>query len=269
MVWGHAIAAGANLLGGLIGSSSSKKAAKREYERQVHFAQNAIQWKVDDARKAGIHPVYALGASTHSYAPQAVGNDPMAAGLSAAGQDISRAAHAYKTQSGRSNALLKTMQDLQVKRLGLENELLAAQIRKVNQPGTPPAMPAASPNPLLPGQGDAVVNDVALERTGRDPYRPNREGASLPDVGFARTNTGHAPVPSNDIKQRIEDNLVAQVLWHVRNNLMPTIGLNQSPPSRKNDKGKEWHFHPLHQEYRERSVHSPWSRYFRGYYFRR
>lgn len=33
---------------------------------QREFAQNGIQWKVEDAKKAGIHPLYALGASTAS-----------------------------------------------------------------------------------------------------------------------------------------------------------------------------------------------------------
>ncbi len=35
------------------------------YERQKEFAQNAIQWRGADARKAGLHPLYALqGGST-------------------------------------------------------------------------------------------------------------------------------------------------------------------------------------------------------------
>ena len=37
---------------------------------QKEFAQNSIQWRVADAKKAGIHPLYAIGASSSSYTPQ-------------------------------------------------------------------------------------------------------------------------------------------------------------------------------------------------------
>lgn len=49
------------------------------YERQKEFAQNAIQWRVADARKAGLHPLYALQGGGASYSPgavQAFGYDP-------------------------------------------------------------------------------------------------------------------------------------------------------------------------------------------------
>lgn len=65
---GSLISAGTSLLGGLFSSNDAKKQIK--YQKQ--FAKNGIQWRVEDAKKAGIHPLAALGASTSNYSP--VGN---------------------------------------------------------------------------------------------------------------------------------------------------------------------------------------------------
>lgn len=43
--------------------------AQREYERQKEFKQNDIQWKVADAKKAGLHPLAVLGSASSPYTP--------------------------------------------------------------------------------------------------------------------------------------------------------------------------------------------------------
>lgn len=60
-----AIPAAAQALGALSGQSESKK----NREMQERFATEGIQMRVKDAEKAGVHPVYALGANTPSYTP--------------------------------------------------------------------------------------------------------------------------------------------------------------------------------------------------------
>ena len=46
---------------------------------QREFAQSGIQWKVADAKKAGLHPLAALGAQTASASPSYQAGDPGAA----------------------------------------------------------------------------------------------------------------------------------------------------------------------------------------------
>lgn len=41
----------------------------QDYGRQKEFAQNAIQWRVADAKAAGLHPLFALGGSGAAYSP--------------------------------------------------------------------------------------------------------------------------------------------------------------------------------------------------------
>ena len=64
-------------IGGALGGALDSKKAKSDaqdvsnlsYERQKEFAKNTIQWKVEDAKKAGIHPLAAIGSTTSAYTP--------------------------------------------------------------------------------------------------------------------------------------------------------------------------------------------------------
>lgn len=130
------ISAGSKLIGGLFGS----REAEEQADLQKKFAQNAIQWKVADARKAGISPLYALGAQTVSYQPNLVGGG-MSTAVSDMGQDISRAVEAVSSAGERT--FNKTLSALQLERAGLENDLLRSQIAKNTMSGqVGPAMPA-------------------------------------------------------------------------------------------------------------------------------
>lgn len=61
-MWGDLISAGALIAGGLLGHN----AAQKGLNWQKHLARNQIQMRVADAKKAGISPLAALGASLYS-----------------------------------------------------------------------------------------------------------------------------------------------------------------------------------------------------------
>lgn len=170
---------GMKLLGGFMGKSSQDEAnqivrenAERNIQLQREFAQNGIQWKVADAQKAGIHPIYALGGSTTSFAPVSVGvsgANPLADSLQSMGQDVTRAASAYRSAPDRVSAV-QSAQVTASNSLGLENqklrnELLKIQIAKLTQPGTPPGAPyevgedKKEDNPPLMIGGSRVAED--------------------------------------------------------------------------------------------------------------
>lgn len=74
---GIGAAAGASLGGSLFGGSTGPSASEQfswNANLQREFAQNSIQWKVQDAIKAGLHPLAALGASGYSASPVQVDN---------------------------------------------------------------------------------------------------------------------------------------------------------------------------------------------------
>lgn len=232
-------------VGGIASAILGDKQAKRQEANQREFAQQGIRWKVADAKAAGIHPLYALGANTATYSPVTVGTD-----LASVGQNLGRAMDATRTGTERIDAYSKTVQELQLKRMGLENELLASQIANIRQAGGNPPFPGATT--LIEGQAQSgPVSDGPLKRTGMSPAQPQSESGAISDVGYARTKTGFAPVPSKDVKERIEDNLIQEVMWSLRNNVLPSLGSNQSPPPVKLPDGTTWWFNPARQEYQK------------------
>lgn len=244
------IAAGGNIIGGILGESSKNKDRALSKE----FAQQGIRWKVADAKAAGIHPLAALGAQTQTYsAPVGSG---LAEGFAGAGQDVSRAINATRTADERVGAVNKTIQDLQIQKMGLENQMLASQIAKINQAGTPPALPGAGDRYLIDGQGNSpLINDTPLKRTFSAPGAGSQEPGAIPDVGYARTPTGWHPVMGETVKQRLEEDKIGELLWNIRNRLAPTIGNNANPPRMQLGTDEYLSYHPLAQEYRVHKRH--------------
>lgn len=174
---GPALAAGSSLIGGFLNRDAAKDAnaaqaaqAEKNMKLQQDFAQHGIKWRVDDAKDAGIHPLYALGAQTTSYSPVSLGttaDTSLGSSFASAGQDLSRAINATRTAPERADAFTKTVQDLSLTKMGLENEVLAAQVAKLRASTNPP-MPTLGPipeagkpeeRPLLQWGGQKIKTD--------------------------------------------------------------------------------------------------------------
>lgn len=198
---GPLIGAAGSLLGGALGGHSTRSASRRNAESQREFAQMGVRWKVEDAKAAGIHPLYALGAQTHSFTPSYVGDTSTGAGLAAAGQDLSRAFAATRSSDERGDALgnfmiqkaresdarLQTIEHqhrvqgmaLQNDNLMLENEMRRLQLRRLlGQVG--PGLPGAA------GGGGGSVGPVGAVKvepsqvTSRNPSDSSVEAGTTP-----------------------------------------------------------------------------------------
>jgi hypothetical protein len=128
----------------------------------------------------------------------------------------------------------------------LENELLRSQIAR-EQAQLGPPQPSSDPA-LIEGQGDTPVIDEPMRRTGTGP-KASQEPGAVSDVGFARTSTGYAPVPSRDVKERIEDNLISEAMWSIRNLLLPNLGKGDPPPKSWKYPGTVWKWNSRKQEW--------------------
>lgn len=208
---GSLISAGASLAGGLMGSKSSKDAAEdqmmaneRNAALQREFAQNGITWKVNDAKRAGIHPLFALGAQTMPAAPSYVGgvaDYSMANAVKEMGQDVGRAVHSTMSSDQRAERLM----DLQVENQSLQNDLLRTQI------SSQIAKTTGQVGPPMP--------------TSFDEEKPH------PDVGFAVTHSGGlSPVRSQDQADVLEDDVLGTLDWYWRNRLVP-FSSGVTPPN--------------------------------------
>lgn len=245
-IWGAIGGIGGSLIDKMFGDS----AAEDQYQYQRKIMKNQIQWRVDDAKWAGVHPVYALGANVQAPPPVSVGGT----NFGAAGQDLGRAMEAQFSPGQRATAFTKSVQALQLQNMALNNELLSAQISRVKQAGNPPAVAGPGERFLIDGQGSAVaapgaalIQNNPLERVTPNPGSPHSEPGAVTDVGWARTAAGGLmPVPSLDVKERIEDN-VFQEGAHVLRTIGPSLmhDTRYAPPVRPRD-GHIWVFNPVH-----------------------
>lgn len=242
-ILGAGISAVSSLFGGKSASDAQAKANAQNIKMQKAFAQKGIQWKVNDAKKAGIHPLYALGANTVSFSPSSVGSTALGEGIANAGQNIGRAVASGLTNDEKMSGI---MAKLSIQRAELENQKLASEIALIRQPGTPPS-PIVE-GPVIDGQGNAIGNvDVGpVETVSRGDTRLHSEAGHRPDVSFLKTGDGgYAPVPSKEAAEALESSIFASGAHAIRNMLVPSISHDKStaPPIRElPDWANDWEY---------------------------
>lgn len=155
--FGDVLKAGTAIAGGIMNSRAADKAnatnleiARRNEEMQIAFAQKGIRWKVDDAKAAGVHPVYALGAPTTSFSPisfNATADNSMGNAIASMGSDIGSAINRTRTAPERADAFTSAVQALTLEKGALENEVLRSRLAREKQANNPP-MPVMADKPV-------------------------------------------------------------------------------------------------------------------------
>nr|QJB20641.1 MAG: DNA pilot protein [Microvirus sp.] len=251
--------------GAKINAAAALKASKMNLKYQKQFARNSLRWKVRDARKAGLHPLAALGAQTTSFSPSFVSGNPgdglieagriKAAGMDSMGQSIGRAAAALGDVDDRNAMYVAKLQELQLQNAQLNNAVLASQVANLNQPGNPPTAPTG--RYLVDGQNSAtlsrssLVKDTPLERVV-GVNGGQQEPGSVTDLGWTRTKDGFAPVMSKDAKERLEEDWIGGLTWNLRNRVLQNLQIGLTPPYEA-PKGKYWYYNPVAQQYQLRN----------------
>lgn len=258
---------GAGMLGGVAGTILDYKAAEKDriaqkdqaalnIAMQKEFAQHGLRWKVEDAKAAGISPLYALGAQGASFSPISVG-DPgggdgyraVGQGLRNMGQDISRAVSATKTSVEKErDALTIAGAKAEVEGKHLDNQIKAKQLQNLSVAA--PSFPGGDQSNFIPGQGNSNVLVKPAERTSSQKGRLAQEAGWTPDVAYARTDTGLVPVPSKDVKERIEDQFIPETMWAIRNQFTPNWSDASAPAKSQLPKGAtHWKWSYTDQEW--------------------
>lgn len=135
-VLGSLISAGGSLLGGLFGSKSTSSANQANLTAQERAARYGIRWRVEDAEKAGLHPLAALGMTPINISPSHVGQDYSYIGRM--GQDIGRAIASQKTSSEKRIDAIKLLQEEELlKNMKLKNVGLMREVSNVKQISMP------------------------------------------------------------------------------------------------------------------------------------
>lgn len=224
-----------SLLGGLFGKSN----ADSNIAHQREFAQKGIQWKVADAKAAGIHPLYALGAQTHSFTPVHAGD--VAGALSDAGQHLGRAVDAGLTHHQRKQQELQLLEDRnrqrrmdelriqeqEIRNMLLTTELMGMERRQFNQPAVPSVdNQGAGVFTLIPGQHSPYLkpDQVKLkpaEIVSHQSTNPHVEAGTHPALSEYRLSDGRTiMLPSEKAAEAMESMplagwmLMGDHYWH-------------------------------------------------------
>lgn len=192
------IMAGSSLLGGGLSGSTSKKEsrhnrheARRQFNEQMDFAKNQTQYRVQDALKAGINPLAALGQSANvsptfsagypSGAGDAIGNGIARAGDAIGKGILDKADRKKAEKAALDKALDDAAYDSQSKELSLEEQRLRNRVLKqqlkglTDRPGVDvqPSMVGEKLlfNPVYDvyGRPRLVINQDALESDSDNP----------------------------------------------------------------------------------------------------
>nr|QJB21721.1 MAG: DNA pilot protein [Microvirus sp.] len=248
-----------NFFGAQADRNAAAHAARENYSQQKEFAQNGIQWKVEDAKKAGLHPLAALGASTATTGGTNVvgggsaGGD-LARSLGDMGQNVSRAVAASATADQREMSRLQIANA----RAELDGKVIDNQIRQ-NQLNlmaqTGPAFPSANDTPLISGQGNAMpgVSVMPSKTIASEKGRPGIQAGLINTLQYVREANGNIGIAqSEQAKERNEDDLIAETLWHFKNRLLPPAPRTEDypiPPHLAKKGYKYWFWNPLKQEF--------------------
>lgn len=194
-----------NFVGGLLNMSNQNKLAERQENLQREFAQNSIQWRVNDAKKAGIHPVAALGSQGISYNPSYVGGDNF----------------------GGSQASISFGGDKELDELN--KRLLTAQVRQAEAEATSAEM-ANIPKPQNTGgvlfgasqTKGALTNQTGVGHSASPTSMPGQ--ASVNPYGVAEVNNAVnftkntdgslSLMPSQDVQDLVSESFLERLRWY-------------------------------------------------------
>ena len=195
---------------GILGINSQKDAnsqanalAREQLEYQKELHKNQIQWKVEDAKKAGLHPLAALGVSPSSFSPVSgasygvnySGLNGIGDTLSDMGQDIDRSILQAKTKEEQKDALRLQNQSIALDLRGkdLNNQILEAELAsrrarlaQMMGPPTPASSGLSAARYAIPGQSESRFMDETIPKygfvvddAGRRTLVPGQDYASL------------------------------------------------------------------------------------------
>lgn len=172
--------------------------AAKQYDHQKEFAQNSIQWRVNDAKKAGIHPLYALGSQGISYAPSSFSSMPDTS-LSDVGQAVGSAVSSFagQKQAKELHELQKASMIEDIRGKQLANELSSKQLMNMGQTGASHSTLLQS---NLAGQSSPVTESGAIKTTSKGMVGGIDLGSVIPNITLTETASGDLiPYPAGQV----------------------------------------------------------------------
>lgn len=195
---GGIVGGAASLVGGILGNKSQKSVnnanlgfARQQFEYQKELHKNQMQWRAEDAKKAGLHPMAALGLQGSSFSPVSsnlqandyswIGDLGQSAGYAAMkGKDKEQQKQALDLAAKESVLQLDNIR-LQNEGLELENDFQRFQLQQavagstfqaLRGPGSASLADLRKFGYAIPGQADSKIKRVGdTVSTGETRYQ--------------------------------------------------------------------------------------------------
>ncbi len=184
------IAAGGALAGGALSQSSADKAAAQDAAAQREFAQHGVRWRVADAKAAGLHPLYSLGANVPTFSPVArAGQSAFGRGVSEASAHIASGVRARgrTAQNAQLTALQLRQAEAQTKIAELDYVMMSAEWSQLQRGhGNINSMQDRIENEIIAAEDQITVipKEITSRRSSDKSLTPGSEpGWRLVDVG--------------------------------------------------------------------------------------
>lgn len=226
IVTGALIGAGANVLGGLFG----KKSAERGTSAQMEMAKHGISWRVADAKRAGIHPLAALGLPLTSFVPQRVGGDWIGKAGQQVGAAVSASLERKERIENRSREL--RLADAEIRNRELHNQILEKDLLGSGQGGSvrlsgPAVLDSSGDGGVPPGQGGIIV----VPKQVKSSSVLGIETGSVPMEQMVHTDKGYFKLkPTQELSEplesswfdqgdyiRVRSERLAKAVWYYHN----------------------------------------------------
>lgn len=184
---GGALGGVGSIIGAGINAGVQDKINKENIAMQKEFAQNGIQWKVQDAKRAGIHPAVALGAQTYQATPSSVAPD-VGSGVAGAFKHFGSAIDSFidDKEEERQLALESAKLDNEAKRLEIEKAKRVSNdsISSLNPTSYVPQIPVSGVSNNAPvsnsnssgsiyGVDDKTLSDVTIDKNMDNTFSVN------------------------------------------------------------------------------------------------
>lgn len=198
----------ANIGIGIANVNEQRKIAAENRALQREFAQNSIQWRVADAKKAGIHPLYSLGANTPTYTPQSMdsfGYSQISQGV----RDISNSVSAYNV--AKNQRLQNELLESQIQAQQLSNKALKDSLKDSLKSQHSRHMEQIAP----------AIADVPTKKNSKNslPYGRSevKSESSYQKVPSDNPYGKVTLIPDKDAMDWYSEGLLNQFQWHMRN----------------------------------------------------
>lgn len=245
---------GAAVLPGLMDMGGNAAGASSSENFQAKAMHHSVAWRVADAKRAGIHPLYALGMPAMSPAPTQFNTEGAFQNM---GQNFERARMAQLDADERAKVRAQTnlvsadqvrANKLSLDNMELQNALLLSQV--VRSQGAQMGAPGPTVNAPV-GSVNRYPDSVTVGSVGA----PEQAPGNVTDYSFGEAGAGrYTIVPSSDMKQRVED-MPSEWQWFLRNGLFPDDNvfrnLERRHPSRP---GYEWRYDPIQGRFWQRRL---------------